>query len=941
MEYVHREIFEVSIAFMRSILRKDMYDLVDPAFSMDSILQHALRDDPLVPIRYGCVYWIDHFEQSIAKAGTDTNGSSGSYELIYDFLKEKFIYWVEALSLLGGIFDGIVGMQRLEQLVANSKASGILELVKDACKFIQTFGNAIADYPLQIYASALIFSPTRSIIRRQFKEQVPKWIQTLPDGEAEWDPSLKMYESTMPIRGIAISCCGTWIASSHPMGSTIWETYSGKIIRVLHAAQSRNAPNYAYEDKTLISFSPWNREELVSSYWKDRNHCQLMVWDVTTGTVSRQLRIEGCIASMSYLKSARDTLGFLSYTAEIEKDELGHSWYVSRMLIASIWDTKTGQMIKRIHLREPSPRAWSSIFSPADDNKIARCGGSGIEIIDIDTGSTVHLLMDNISGIDSMKISPDGSFLVVNKNIRNDPQSDTSSSPKHSFVTILSDTSSDSIYDSTFSPDGKLLAIATFKSIELLSTISGKCLWSILIRSDQLAFSSDGSKIFNAHGFIGTNSGDNSLDKNIIDIDRTISLSLNGRLVASNFKNRPFIEILEIGPKYPTRFLRKPDLIQNESLHLYFSPDSKKLVATSKDIIVLWDVSSTLAEIIFMCEKRSRSITWLNKFIFSLDSTRLAILLSHEDSFSVQVWDTDSGNRLLHLEKGQKLLGGPHICISPDNGRLAISYLGDFTIRVEIWEIASNSAIQAIDLSWQDLHNNFQSSNPDLDSRGSFDVEIQEDGKAPDQVKEETKENNKEYMKAQVPYYITQKVQFIEKGHLIFDLSGYGEEDIRVVLQTRRDPELTSNMMIPFREIKSYEPNPHTWIKFNGKRIILIPRKYLLDAVHIAQACIVIPHLGGPLSIIQFCHSELLKQIPPPHTSVMENTPLIPDTERFTYLQELGDDWKVLYRDMSEPDDKMMQKIETVDDINDTPEEAAQEGIVENYSYWKWTVLGF
>ncbi|KAL7788140.1 hypothetical protein V8C43DRAFT_288371 [Trichoderma afarasin] len=956
MEYFHREIFEVSIAFMRSILRKDMYNLVDPAFSIDNLSQHALRDDPLVPIKYGCVYWIDHFEQSITKVRKDTNGSSRSYELIHDFLKEKFIYWVEALSLLGGIFDGRVGMQRLEQLVADSKVSGILELVKDACKFIQTFGNAIADYPLQIYASALIFSPTRSIIRRQFKEQVPKWIQTLPDGKSEWDPSLKIYESSAWIEIIAISCCGTWIASSNSMDLiTIWETYSGKNIQDLDAGQDVYEHNCHHSDKTLISFSPWNGEELVSSSCCEQQiHFQLIVWDVTTGTVSRQLRIEGWAASMSYLNSVRDTLGFLSYTAETEKDELGRSRRVSRTLIASIWNTKTGQMIKRVQLQKPSPRAWLSIFSPAGDNKIARCGGSGIEIIDIDTGSTVHFLLDKTSVISSMKFSPDGSFLVLNKWIRDED---------FLLVVILLDTSSGEIiwsfrtkyriYDFTFSPDGKLLAIATLKGIELLSTISGRCLWSILMSGDQLAFSSDGSKIFNAHrgsvnildisqeSFIRTNSDDGILERNTIDFRHNIHLSPNGRLVASEFSSRPFIEIMEIGPTNSTRFLKIPDLIQKTLLRLYFSPDSKKLVATSGDIIVLWDVSSTLAEIIFMCEKRSRRITSLNEFIFSVDSTRFAILLSHEDSFSVQVRDTESGNRLMHLTKGQKLLGGPSICISPDNGRLAISYLGDSTIRVEIWEIASNSAIQAIDLSWQDLHSNFRSSNPDINSGGSFDVEIQEDGEVPDQVKEEAKENNKEYMKAQIPYRIIRKVQFIERGHLILDLSEYDQDGIRVVLQTKRDPELTSNM-IPFREARCYEASYFDpWIKFNGKGIVWIPRQYHQDAVYTAQASVVISHLRGPPSIIQFCHSELLKQIPPPHTSIMENTPLVPDTERFTYLQELGDDWKILYRDMSEPDDKVMHKVESVDEIKDTPEESAQEGIVENYSYWKWTVLGF
>lgn len=118
-EYVHREILEASISAMRNSLSKDMYGLVDPAFSIDKLSQNALSHDPLVPIRYCCVYWIDHFEQSMPEGHTNDDGHSKSHRLIYTFLQEKYIYWLEALSLLRSIFDGMAGMQRLEQLVVS------------------------------------------------------------------------------------------------------------------------------------------------------------------------------------------------------------------------------------------------------------------------------------------------------------------------------------------------------------------------------------------------------------------------------------------------------------------------------------------------------------------------------------------------------------------------------------------------------------------------------------------------------------------------------------------------------------------------------------------------------------------------------------------------------------------------------------------------------
>ncbi|EHK17717.1 uncharacterized protein TRIVIDRAFT_160869 [Trichoderma virens Gv29-8] len=118
-QHIHKEIFEASISNMKKILRKDMYSLIDPAFSIDDLPQHAARDDPLIAIRYSCVYWIDHFEQSMPKRRADIQSHYKCHELIQGFLKEKYIYWLEALSLLRSTFDGIAGMQRLEQFIVS------------------------------------------------------------------------------------------------------------------------------------------------------------------------------------------------------------------------------------------------------------------------------------------------------------------------------------------------------------------------------------------------------------------------------------------------------------------------------------------------------------------------------------------------------------------------------------------------------------------------------------------------------------------------------------------------------------------------------------------------------------------------------------------------------------------------------------------------------
>lgn len=115
-EYAHMEILVASLSAMRNTLRKDIYELGHPSFSIDNLSQRALSDDPLGSIRYSCVYWIHHFRQTTLKGKANAHES---HDLIYTFLREKYVYWLEASSLLRSIFDMVPGVQKLEQLVVS------------------------------------------------------------------------------------------------------------------------------------------------------------------------------------------------------------------------------------------------------------------------------------------------------------------------------------------------------------------------------------------------------------------------------------------------------------------------------------------------------------------------------------------------------------------------------------------------------------------------------------------------------------------------------------------------------------------------------------------------------------------------------------------------------------------------------------------------------
>jgi hypothetical protein len=107
---VHYTIFSRSLQAMSLVLRRDIYCLRTPGIIIDQFKQPDL--DPLAAVRYFCLYWVDHLleyqnTEDIIKNLKD----SGQ---VYSFLRQYFLYWLEALSLLRSVPEGIVIIKKLE-----------------------------------------------------------------------------------------------------------------------------------------------------------------------------------------------------------------------------------------------------------------------------------------------------------------------------------------------------------------------------------------------------------------------------------------------------------------------------------------------------------------------------------------------------------------------------------------------------------------------------------------------------------------------------------------------------------------------------------------------------------------------------------------------------------------------------------------------------------
>jgi hypothetical protein len=98
-----------SLEVMSQTLRRDIYGLRAPGFSIDSVI--LPNPDPLNAVGYLYMYWVDHLCASHNEIGLGDNG------IVHVFLKEHFLHWMEALSFLKSVISGILALHKLENFL--------------------------------------------------------------------------------------------------------------------------------------------------------------------------------------------------------------------------------------------------------------------------------------------------------------------------------------------------------------------------------------------------------------------------------------------------------------------------------------------------------------------------------------------------------------------------------------------------------------------------------------------------------------------------------------------------------------------------------------------------------------------------------------------------------------------------------------------------------
>lgn len=114
-EAEHLAIFSRSLQTMSKTLRRNIFDI---EFGISTKEFTEPSPNPLAAAKYACVYWVDHLQKGWC--GEDTAHSLDE-RCVDNFLRQKYLHWLESLGILGSLSEGITAMLKLEELLQVSE----------------------------------------------------------------------------------------------------------------------------------------------------------------------------------------------------------------------------------------------------------------------------------------------------------------------------------------------------------------------------------------------------------------------------------------------------------------------------------------------------------------------------------------------------------------------------------------------------------------------------------------------------------------------------------------------------------------------------------------------------------------------------------------------------------------------------------------------------
>ncbi|EGN97592.1 hypothetical protein SERLA73DRAFT_110872 [Serpula lacrymans var. lacrymans S7.3] len=376
----HHNIAQLCLQLMVKQLKRDMCDIRDPSKLNSEVEDLADRRKRYInrATSYSCRYWSFHLSRVPHNGSLDAS----LVNVLREFASKSLLYWMETLSLLGELEGAVSTLHTaIHWLKGLSEVpADVLQLMNDAVRFVLMFLDGIAQAALHIYYSVLPLTPTSTLLRKTYDDELIGTFTVLSGIESDWDACTRSVTVKGCVTSLDFSPDGNMAASGSDDGVQLWNATTGNNIAKLGMPVNPSCP---------VAFSPSG--SCVAAGYDDG---LVAVWDTLSGLslVNNKECHEKQVSALAF-SSSGDLLASASSDASIQ-----------------LWDVKNGRPLRRFSGH--SSRVSLLMFSSDNTNLVSGSDDTNIIVWDVMNGRMQHMLKGHKDPVRSVAISPDGAYLA-------------------------------------------------------------------------------------------------------------------------------------------------------------------------------------------------------------------------------------------------------------------------------------------------------------------------------------------------------------------------------------------------------------------------------------------------------------------------------------------------------------------------------------------------
>jgi WD40 repeat protein len=631
---LHLELGIRCLRLMRTSLRKNICQLPQYAMNSDVDDLDARRENYIgSELEYACRSWAKH----LRFASRDGGDVGPAIECLKVFFSHHMLSWLEVLSVVSDLRCAVYSLQDVTawladvsripdfffshcSLIVNAQArssdADLLAIVQDSERFVLRFFDAIECSASHIYESALPLSPSSSLVRAIYRNQISTDVKfNVIDNS--WDTCIRTIRTLPIVRCISFSHKDDLIAVGKYNVVEIFEAATGQ----RRATFTPIINNFKFE--LSFAFSPDDTVLAVQ--------CGVTsVWDLQTGGLVGSLDEHTDVTSVAF--SACGTMLASSHVDGVIR----------------VWDASSlnCQCVLEGHSRRIRTICWSTTGSEV----ISASEDSTVKIWNVFRRNCSKTITIGAGNVECLASSPNSSLIAYGSkhgtvhifNARTGDLLERISTNTRSIGSIRF-LNQDQIMYTTQEQHARFTIRDLTKGVDLLTFVyEGFC----------TAISSDGTCLASSSGRDVWIWQTNSLNQDAIlrhanDVT-CISFSTDGQLIASGFRTGP-VKIWHASTGLClTTFSGHSTEVEVVAL----SPNSTLCASRAdSDVMRIWDIRtgnpiSILGENIFF---------YISSIRFSLDSSQL-MSVGHEGAAEdapiilVELWDVATGGCLASTE---------------------------------------------------------------------------------------------------------------------------------------------------------------------------------------------------------------------------------------------------------------------------------------------------